>query len=162
MIKINPEAKSLNLKSPHIALATWFGSGFLLPAPGTWGSLAALPFGLFILWLGDVQTLTIALFLTIILGLWSTKKFQQETKTHDSKMIVIDEVAGQWIPLLFCNLNPLWIIASFALFRLFDILKPYPISWLDKNAEDEWGVMLDDILAGTFAAITLIILQQIF
>ena len=162
MIRINPDAKSLNLKSPHIALATWFGAGFLTPAPGTWGSLAALPFGLLILKFGGTQTLLIAILVITALGLWATRKFQTETKTHDSKMIVIDEVAGQWIPLLFCGLNPLSVLASFALFRLFDITKPPPISWLDQNLNDEWGVMLDDIIAGIFAAICLLILQEIF
>ena len=162
MIRINPDAKSLNLKSPHIALATWFGAGLLLPAPGTWGSLAALPFGLLILKFGGTQMLLLAILIITALGLWATRKFQLETKTHDSKMIVIDEVAGQWIPLLFCALNPLWIAASFALFRLFDILKPPPISWADKNLNNEWGVMIDDIIAGIFAALCLLLLQWIF
>lgn len=161
MIKLNPDAQKLNLRSPHILIATWFGSGLLLPAPGTWGSLAALPFGLLILWLGGAKALLVAIILVFIIGLWATKKFQTETKTHDSKMIVIDEVAGQWIPLLFCGLMPLLILLALFLFRIFDILKPTPIGWLDKNLSDEWGVMLDDILAGIFAAIALITIESI-
>ena len=162
MIQINTDAQKLNLKSPHILLATWFGSGFLLPAPGTWGSLAAIPIGLLILWLGNPSTLLISTLFIFILGLWCTRRFQRETQTHDSKIIVIDEVAGQWIPLMFCGLNFFSIVAAFALFRFFDILKPFPISWLDEKLDDEWGVMLDDVIAGTFAAMSLIVLQWIF
>ena len=72
---------------------------------------------------------------------------------HDSKMIVIDEVAGQWIALLPAALNPALILIAFILFRFFDILKPWPISFIDKKVPGALGVMGDDIIAGLFAAI---------
>lgn len=152
MIKFNiPE--QLNTKKPHTWLASWFGFGFLSPAPGTWGSLGALPFGILIYALGgEIYLLCAAVIITII-GLWAADRFDKDMGGHDSKMIVIDEVAGQWIALIPAALNPFLIIIAFITFRFFDILKPWPIGYIDKHVKGAAGVMFDDVVAGIFAAI---------
>lgn len=146
----------LDRKAPHTWLASWFGCGFLNPAPGTWGSLGALPFGILIYAYGGTVTLFICSILITLIGLWASDKFDNDMGGHDSKMIVIDEVAGQWIAMLPAFGNPLLIGLSFLLFRFFDILKPGPIGWIDKNMEGAKGVMYDDVLAGIFAAVIIL------
>ena len=153
--------KKLNIKDPRIILATWFGTGLLSPAPGTWGTLGALPFGIAILAFGGIKALIIAVIIITALGYWSAKSFEDQTgthdnNTHDNKMIVIDEVAGMWLTLCaITSITPLQILTAFALFRFFDILKPWPISYLDKHVGGALGVMADDILAGAIAALCL-------
>ncbi|MGH1377414.1 MAG: phosphatidylglycerophosphatase A family protein [Alphaproteobacteria bacterium] len=145
--------EQLNKKQAFVWLASWFGAGFINPAPGTWGSLAALPFGIAIFAFSGAYGLMISVFIITLIGLWSADKFDKAMDGHDSKMIVIDEVAGQWIALIPAALNPILILLSFVLFRFFDILKPWPISFFDKKVPGAVGVMGDDILAGLFAAI---------
>ena len=145
--------EQLNKREPFVWLASWFGSGFINPAPGTWGSLGALPFGVILYMFGGASGLAMAAFIITLIGLWSADKFDKAMDGHDSKMIVIDEVAGQWIALLPAALNPALILIAFILFRFFDILKPWPISFIDKKVPGALGVMGDDIIAGLFAAI---------
>jgi len=149
--------KELNRKKLYTWLASWFGCGFINPAPGTWGSLGAIPFGIAIYILGGTISLTIATIAITIIGLWAAHHFDKDMDGHDSKMIVIDEVAGQWIALIPAALNPILIIIAFATFRFFDILKPFPIGMIDKKAPGAWGVMFDDVVAGIFAALCVII-----
>jgi len=144
--------KKLDFKHPATWLATWFGCGLMRPAPGTWGTLGAMPIGLILLTLGGKISLIVGIMLITWIGLWAARQFESMTGTHDNSMIVIDEVAGVWITLLACTLTPLSILLAFFLFRLFDVLKPWPISWLDRNVRGAWGVMLDDIAAGLAAA----------
>lgn len=139
------------LTNPAILLSTWFGLGYMKKAPGTWGSLGALPVGVLIFYAGGVPALLFATFAVTLIGFWAARVFDDMAETHDSKMIVIDEVAGMWIVLLAAGLNPVLIVLSFAFFRLFDVLKPWPICWLDRNVKGALGVMADDILAGVFA-----------
>lgn len=164
-----------NLSPPVILVASFFGIGFWQPAPGTLASLFALPLGLFILLKYNLFILlffTLALFL---LGLWASHMWltqapaDDETKQnpHDPQEIVIDEVVGMWLTLAF--IPPmlavpsmsfiLSAIACFALFRVFDIIKPWPISLIERKAGGAWGVMLDDIAAAIFAGGVLWILQ---
>lgn len=139
-----------SLRHPGVLLATWFGSGYLPKAPGTWGSLAALPFAWGIMYLWGIWVLAIATVVVFGVGLWAAKDYMDRSGTHDPGPVVIDEVAGQWIVLLLAPLDPVSYLISFALFRLFDIFKPWPISWIDTQLGGAWGVMLDDILAGLF------------
>ena len=145
--------EQLDTKEPYVWLASWFGCGFINPAPGTWGSLGALPFGVILYMFGGAYGLAMAAFIITLIGLWSADKFDKVMDGHDSKMIVIDEVAGQWIALIPAALNPALILIAFILFRFFDILKPWPISFIDKRVPGALGVMGDDIIAGLFAAI---------
>ncbi len=148
--------KELDRRKPYTWIASWFGAGFINPAPGTWGSLAALPFGVAIFALGGAQALTVAAIMITLIGLWAAHHFDKDMDGHDSKMIVIDEVAGQWIALIPAALNPLLILVAFIMFRFFDILKPWPIGFIDKKINGAAGVMFDDVVAGLFAAICVI------
>ncbi len=148
--------QELDIKEPYVWLSSWFGCGFINPAPGTWGSLGAIPFGIIIYMLGGAISLGIAVIIVTVIGLWSAGKFDKAMDGHDSKMIVIDEVAGMWIALIPAALNPALIIIAFIAFRFFDIIKPYPISFLDQKVDGAVGVMADDILAGIFASLCVI------
>ena len=155
------------------AVTTFFGVGLLPMAPGTFGSLAALPFGLLLTVWGGPLALMLGAGCVFLLGLWATERHTKGGGDHDPSEIVIDEVVGQWIAMaplamnigffggdlfidLFVNLG-----LSFVLFRVFDITKPFPVSRADRMATP-MGVMLDDVLAGIMAAIGLTALVAIF
>lgn len=140
-----------NLAHPSVLMATWFGAGYLPKAPGTWGSLGALPFAWLLVDHGGPWILGAATVIIFIVGLWAAKDFMKRTGAHDPGAIVIDEVVGQWIVLLAAPLDPIAFGLAFVLFRLFDVFKPWPISWADRSIGGAWGVMVDDILAGLFA-----------
>ncbi|WP_425090278.1 phosphatidylglycerophosphatase A family protein [Tropicimonas sp. S265A] len=143
-------------------IATFFGAGLLKPAPGTWGSLAALPAFWVLHSLGGIWLVVVATIAVFALGVWVTKLETAGKDDHDPSEIVIDEVAGQWIALMPVSfgaqvagadvlaLYPGWI-AAFVFFRLFDIWKPGPVGWADRR-HDAMGVMLDDVIAGAMAA----------
>jgi phosphatidylglycerophosphatase A len=140
---------------PAAALATWFGIGLLPIAPGTWGSLAALPLAWAICSRWGASGLALAFLVVSALGVWAAGAVARAGKARDPGMVVIDEVAGQWLVLLAAPLGPLpWSIA-FLLFRLFDIWKPWPVNWLDRHVEGGCGIMLDDIAAAVYALLAL-------
>lgn len=134
-------------------LATWFGSGYLKPAPGTWGTLAGLPFAVLTLYVFGISGLLIFIILTFAIGLWSGQIFGKASGNHDDSRIVIDEVCGMGIALIPAGLNPVLICAAFVFFRLFDIRKPFPVSYFDKRDHTIFGVMMDDVVAGVYAAL---------
>lgn len=144
--------ENLDRRKPHVWLASWFGCGFLSPAPGTWGSLGALPFGLLILAIGGIYGLIAGIIIVTLIGLWAADKFDKDMDGHDSKMIVIDEVAGMWIALLPAGFDPMLILVAFIGFRAFDITKPWPACYFDKSVKGAAGVMGDDLVAGVMAA----------
>ena len=144
------------------AIATVGRIGHLRPAPGTWGSLAALPAACVIHVLAGPWGLLIATIIFFIMGLWATLQETKDMDDPDPSEIVVDEVVGQWItvlPLSFgaahagADILALWPgwIAAFLLFRLFDVWKPGPVGWADRRG-DALGVMLDDVIAGILAA----------
>jgi len=149
-------------------IATVFGVGYLKPAPGTWGSLAALPLFWVLHVLGGPTIAVVATLAVTLIGWWAIKSATAGSEDHDPSEIVIDEVAGQWVALLpvsfgaaamgvgSLDLYPGWI-AAFVLFRLFDIWKPSMVGWADRR-NDPLGVMLDDIIAGAFAAAGVLLL----
>ncbi|MEK9725410.1 MAG: phosphatidylglycerophosphatase A [Rhodospirillaceae bacterium] len=139
-----------------ILLATWFGSGWLPVAPGTWGSLAALPCAWIIVQAGGVPALAAATVLVTAVGWWAAEAYVRELGGDDPGPVVIDEVAGQWLTLLVVAApDPLRYGIGFALFRLADIVKPWPASWADKRLHGGLGIMLDDVFAGVYAAAAL-------
>lgn len=152
-------------------IGTVCGVGYLRPAPGTWGSLAALPLTYALHQLGGFPLLAVATVVVIIVGIWATGVMTAGQDDHDPSEIVIDEVAGQFIALMAIS-YPAWVhgiditalwpgwVAGFVLFRFFDITKPGPIGWADRRG-DALGVMLDDLIAGVFAAIGVLILAGI-
>ncbi len=145
----------LNFRNPWIVLATWFGCGLMKPAPGTWGTLGALPFGILILVLGGWPVLLLCAVAVTVVGVKAADVFMRESGAHDHPAIVVDEVAGMWVTLLAAVATPLSIVLAFGLFRFFDVLKPWPVGWLDRHIKGGRGVMADDIAAGIMAALTL-------
>ena len=147
--------------SPHKtlwawAVATFFGAGLLKPAPGTWGSLAAL-----LLWAAFAMgahpaalTLLLALIAGIVvsvaIGIPAASIAARESGRKDPGFVVVDEVAGQWIALLGCPADWKHGLIALALFRLFDITKPFPARQLERLPEG-WGIVFDDIAAGLYA-----------
>lgn len=138
------------LRYPAVLFATGLGSGLLPKAPGTWGSLLGV-----VLWLAGVGYLTplwlaVLFVLVFVLGLASIRAMQQRFGVMDAPEIVIDEILGVWIALLFAPLTWWVVLLAFGAFRLFDIWKPWPVSWAD-GIHTPVGVMLDDVLAGCLA-----------
>lgn len=153
-------------------IATFLFVGHLKPAPGTWGSLAALPAAYVILALSGWIGLVLATAVAYAAGHWATVQETKGQANHDPSEIVIDEVVGQWIALfpvaygasmMSVSLLTLWPgwIAAFILFRFFDITKLGPVGWADKR-DDATGVMLDDVIAGVLAAIGVIALASLY
>jgi phosphatidylglycerophosphatase A len=149
-------------------IATVFGIGWLRPAPGTWGSAAAVLAGLVIDRTLGFPGLAVAVLLAVGLGFWACGRELAERPGEDPSEFVIDEVAGQWIALLFPSAAfwmsgfegwmpyPGWV-AAFLLFRLFDVWKPWVIGRIDRMT-DVRGVMLDDMVAGVFAGVGVLVL----
>ncbi|MEO0766841.1 MAG: phosphatidylglycerophosphatase A [Pseudomonadota bacterium] len=149
-------------------IATVCGVGYLRPAPGTWGSAVGLPFAWLIHVVGGFPLFLIAIVAGFAKGWWATAQMTAGQTDHDPSEIVIDEVVGQWIalvPLSYAAWDrgmdilvmwPGWI-AAFVLFRLFDIWKPLWVGRADRRG-DALGVMLDDVIAGVFAAIGVLVL----
>jgi len=143
------------MKRLAMLIATWFGSGYLPEAPGTWGSLAALPFAWVILTLlPGAFPLLAASCVLLAVGVWASAQHSATLGTHDAGEIVVDEVVGQWMVLAVAPFSPLGWLVAFLLFRFFDVLKPWPISWIDRRVSGGWGIMLDDVVAGLFAAVS--------
>ena len=135
-------------------LATWGGVGLVRIAPGTAGSLAAIPFAWAIAAAGGTWALGLAILAVFAAGIWASAYVGRSGET-DSGAIVVDEVAGQWIALLPVIAAPqLWPLA-FGLFRVLDIVKPWPASRVDRTMHSAFGVMLDDVIAGLYAGAVL-------
>jgi phosphatidylglycerophosphatase A len=141
---------------PAALFVTWFGIGWLPRAPGSWGSLAALPFAWAIEQVGGPGLLAFAALAFFALGSWGSDIALRATQTRDPGWIVIDEVVGQWLTLLAAPASLVGYAAGFLLFRLFDIWKPWPVSWADRKLEGGFGVMADDVLAAIYAALVLL------
>lgn len=151
------EIQKLDFKNPAFWVATWFGCGLMRPSPGTWGTLAGLPIAMILMALGGHVALILGAGILFILGLWAAKEFEKMTGQHDSPLIVIDEVLGITLCLLpVVGMHPAYILLAFALFRFFDIVKPFPVSFFDKKIKNAYGVMLDDVMAAIYTILLLI------
>lgn len=151
-----PQRRAL-LGHPAGWIACGFGSGLSPWAPGTAGSAAAL-----LPWLAlrnlDWPVYVAVVALALALGVCASNHAIARLRIDDPGVVVWDEFVGQWIALLPLVVAPRawpWMLAGFALFRLFDVWKPWPVSWADRRIEGGWGVMLDDVIAGAYAAIIL-------
>ena len=151
----------LSFFHPAALVATWGGSGLLPGAPGTWGSLATLPFAWAIATYYGPQWLLLAVAVAFAAGLIATRRYLRNSRQKDPGNVVIDETAGQFLALAAVPADPLWYLAGFALFRAFDILKPWPVSWADRDLPGEWGVMVDDVLAGGYALVLLLATRHV-
>lgn len=139
--------------SPVTLLATWFGSGLARRAPGTWGSLAALPFAAVIHWLGGGWALLAASLLVFALGLAVSGVYARAGDDPDPGAVVIDEVAGQWLTLAPLCLSWESYAFGFLLFRAFDISKLWPVSLVEARFGGAFGIMADDMVAGLYAGL---------
>ncbi|MBL0687739.1 MAG: phosphatidylglycerophosphatase A [Sulfurospirillum sp.] len=133
--------------------ATCFYSGLSPWAPGTAGSIVAAIVGVLLLQYIEVNTLLLLTTLITIIGIKQINIYEKETKIHDDKSIVIDEVVGLWLAFVIASDNWTQIVLSFVFFRIFDIWKPSFIGRIDKNVKGGLGVMGDDLLAGLLAGI---------
>lgn len=147
-----------SLRRPDALIGTWFGAGLAPTAPGTFGSAAALPPAAVIAVLAGDVGLGVAALILAGVGIWAAETYVRATGDSDPKEIVIDEVAGQFMPLIVVPFDWLPWLAAFLLFRLFDILKPWPCSYFDRSVHGGFGVMADDIAAGLYAAIGVLVL----
>jgi len=140
-------------------IATFFGVGYCPVAPGTAGAAAGLLLFAMLSHLSPMLYLLTCVAL-VFLGIWAAEEFSRQSGTHDDGRIVIDEVAGQLLSLVPLVLSgrsgsvPL-VVTGFVLFRIFDVWKPGPVRWLERNLSGGAGVVMDDVLAGVFAAATL-------
>lgn len=169
---MSEESNFPNYKNPFDYVSTLFGVGLIRFAPGTWGTL----FSVF-LWLVFFEKLssnTIAVLLAVILAIICCHFSSKDLDNKDQKAIVIDELAGMWVALLICspliesnyNKDDVYgyvnVFIVFLAFRFFDILKPFPISYFDKNLKNGFGIVFDDLIAGIFAGIFTILLYNLF
>lgn len=138
------------LLSPAGIIATWFYSGLLPKAPGTWGSLAALPFAYGLQYLGGVPLLILGTVVVFGIGVWASSVFEKQAGVEDPGAVVVDEVAGQWMVLIPAGLDPILYLIGFVLFRIVDIFKPWPACLADQKVHGGLGIMLDDVVAAVY------------
>jgi phosphatidylglycerophosphatase A len=148
-VKVEP-----NWFNPIHLLAFGFGSGAAPKAPGTWGTLAAV----LIYWpLSQLSPEHYLLMLLVasVMGIYICGQTARDLGVHDHGSIVWDEFVGFWITMFAAPVGWVWVVVGFVLFRFFDIIKPWPISWIDKKITGGFGIMLDDVIAGVMAAVVL-------
>jgi len=145
------------VKALYASVANFFalgaGLGLAPKAPGTFGTLLGLP--LLLLMPANLLVYSVVLFVLFAFGVWSCDSCARYLGVHDHGGIVWDEVVGYLITMLALPVTWQWMLAGFVVFRIYDIAKPWPISWVDKQVGGGFGIMIDDVLAGVFAAATL-------
>ena len=150
-----------------LIIATYFGAGMISKAPGTIGSLATLPLAFVMAYFFGQDGILCAIVISFFIGVWAVNKLTKDSDEKDPSKVVIDETAGQLMsfvlvaPYLQGNLSSKAIVVyllGFGLFRFFDIIKTGPVKWADTKIKNAWGVMLDDVFAGIFAAIVLMLI----
>lgn len=157
----NNPLKRISLRNPVHLLAVGFGSGLLHPAPGTWGSAAAIILGSILLALLGTQNFLILTALCFILGCYLCEKTAKDMGVHDHGSIVWDEFVGVFIVLsALPTLSSLWILTAFVLFRFFDVLKPFPIRFFDQKLKTGFGIMIDDVLAAVYAVLIIFFIRM--
>ena len=165
-----PSAKAVPGKQAHIPprwvftdpwcfLGFGFGSGLAPKAPGTAGTLVAIPIYL-LMSLLSVEIYSTTVVLLFLLGILICQRCEERIQLSDHSGIVWDEIVGYLITMIAVPFSWPAVMAGFALFRIFDVLKPWPISWFDRHVEGGLGIMLDDIVAGIFACLTLQLLAH--
>ena len=136
-------------------LAIWFGCGRVPKAPGTAGTLGAIPLYLLLVHYGGVPAVAVAAAVIAAVGVWASNQVVRRLGIKDPQIVCIDEVAGVLVTLLAAPANWIGLVAGFALFRLFDQFKPWPARAAESLPEG-WGVMMDDVAAGAGGAVFLL------
>jgi phosphatidylglycerophosphatase A len=148
-----------DLRNPVHLLAFGFGSGLAPKAPGTFGTLAAIPLYLI------MQPLPLVLYLALLVcgfmaGIWICGGTARDLGVHDHGGIVWDEIIGFLVSMTLVRDAWWWMVPGFLLFRFFDILKPWPVGWLDRRLGGGLGIMLDDLAAGLYAVAVMYLMQR--
>ena len=146
--------KHLKLYNPIHFVASGFGVGLIPFAPGTWGTLIAIPFYYYLCNLPLAEYGAVVV-LAFGIGVWVCEKATRYLGVYDHPSIVWDEVVGYWLTMLAMPHHWVWIAAGFVLFRIFDIWKPWPIYQVDQGMRNGLGIMLDDALAAVYASLVL-------
>jgi len=148
------------LRDPVLLLAFGLGTGLSPKAPGTVGSMLAI--ALFpLLAMLSLPNYLLVVAATIVAGIWICGRAAKTLGVHDHGGIVLDEVAGLWLAMASFPPSWPWMLAGFLLFRLFDIVKPWPIRWLDRRVHGGFGIMVDDLLAGAFTWLILAAVREV-
>lgn len=149
------------------AVATFFGAGYGKPGPGTWAAVAAVLLWALAAWALHPTALVLLLMLlggivlVLVFGVPAATIVERESERHDPGFVVIDEVAGQWVALLACPFDWRHGLIALVLFRLFDIVKPFPVRRLERLPAG-WGIVFDDVAAGLYALIVASLLRLWF
>ncbi|MGQ0676852.1 MAG: phosphatidylglycerophosphatase A family protein [Rhodospirillales bacterium] len=155
---MNPSDRGLPRSHPAWWIPCVGGIGLASKAPGTWGSLAALPPSYLIATALSPGALLAAALGVAAIGFIAVRTYlRRGAGAHDPQEVVIDEVAGQMIALSMLPPDLLTYAAGFVMFRLFDILKPFPVGWIDRNIGGAGGIMLDDVAAGIYALVVMLL-----
>ena len=149
------------LKHPAHLIAFGFGAGLMPKAPGTWGTLVAIPIYFLALRLGGTPAVLACALVLFGIGMWASAVAGKALGVADHGGIVIDEIAAFVLVLAFTPQGLLWLVVAFVLFRIFDITKPWPIRYFDRTLKGGFGVMFDDLLAA-IAAIAILLLLRTF
>lgn len=156
----NQDTAMPNMRNPIHLLAFGFGSGLLPKAPGTYGTLVAIPIYLLLAPLPLIYYAALVS-LAFFIGIWLCEVTSRDLGVHDHGGIVWDEIVGYLVTMVLAPSGWIWLLLGFLLFRFFDIVKPWPIRWIDKQVGGGFGIMVDDLIAGVFAAGSLILLNQV-
>ena len=149
----------LNLRNPVHFLAFGFGAGVMPVAPGTFGTLVAIPFYLLLEPL-PLFSYLVTLSVVFMAGIWLCEQTSRDLGVHDHGGFVWDEILGYLLSMTFAPSGWLWVVVGFVLFRFFDILKPWPIRIVDRQVTGGFGIMLDDLLAGVYALLVMLLIDQ--
>jgi phosphatidylglycerophosphatase A len=162
-LKLTPGSlpPGLSFWHPVSLLATWGGSGLIPFASGTWGSLAAIPVAWLVYRGGGTAALVMAALVIALVGIWASDQIVRLGQVRDPGLIVVDEVAGMFLTLVFAPASIVGWAAGFVLFRAADIFKPFPAGWCDRNLHGGLGVMLDDLVAGLYAGLAVWLLARL-
>jgi phosphatidylglycerophosphatase A len=148
------------LKDPVVFIALGLGSGLSPKAPGTAGTLLAVPLVYFLQQQAMLTYVLVTLFV-LITGSWVCGYAAKKLQVHDHSGIVYDEVAGFLCTMFMAPAGWYWMLTGFILFRFFDAVKPWPISWFDNNIHGGFGILLDDVIAGIFSLFCLLLIQYL-
>lgn len=143
------------LSDPVLFLAFGFGSGLAKKAPGTFGTLAAIPV-YYLFAQTDIIFYSLLTVMVTVTGIWICGIAAEKLDEHDFGGIVWDEIAGYLITMWLVPFSWKAVVLGFVLFRIFDIVKPWPIKWIDRKVQGGFGIMLDDVLAAVFAGVLLL------
>lgn len=142
----------ITIRTPMQFLASGFGSGCAPIAPGTFGTAASIPVWILLSFLSPIPYAMVVI-ATFLLGWYVSEKASQELGVHDHGGIVIDEFVGFFITMFLVPLSWINILLGFILFRIFDVIKPWPIKVIDQKVKGGFGIMIDDVFAGVMALI---------